>query len=98
MLDKIHIDVYIYPQNGENSSINLKLDKIMATQAELAQELRDLKDQNDKARAEVLQKIADLEQAVTNAGNTTPEVDTAFQALKESVQTDDDIVPDAPTV
>ncbi len=68
--------------------------KIMATQAELAKELRDLKDQNDKARAEVLAKIKALEDALAAAGGTTPEVDEALAALKASVQTDDDIVPD----
>lgn len=69
---------------------------IMATQAEHAQQLKDLKIQNDKARAEVLAKIAALEDAVNNAGNTTPEVDAAFADLKASVQTDDDIVADQP--
>lgn len=68
----------------------------MATQAELAQELRDLKLQNDKARAEVLAKIQALEDALAAAGNTTPEVDAALADLKASVQTDDDIVPDQP--
>ncbi len=67
------------------------------SQAQLAQDLKDLKEQNDKARAEVLQKIADLEAAVIAAGNVTPEVEAAFADLKASVQTDDDIVPDAPT-
>ena len=66
----------------------------MATQAEHAAELRALKEQNDKARAEVLAKIAALEEAINNAGNTTPEVDQALADLKASVQTDDDIVPD----
>lgn len=72
-----------------------KLNKIMASQAQLAQDLIALKAQNDKARAEILQKIADLEAAVANAGNTTPEVDAAFADLKASVQSDDDITPDA---
>lgn len=63
-------------------------------QQELAQELANLKTQNDKARAEVLAKIAALEQAIANAGNTTPEVDAALAELKASVQTDDDIVAD----
>lgn len=67
---------------------------IMATQTELAKELRDLKVQNDKARAEVLAKIQALEDALENAGGTTPEVDEALAELKASVQTDDDIVPD----
>lgn len=71
-----------------------KLNYIMATQAELAQQLRDLTAQNEKARTEILAKIADLETALANAGNTTPEVDDALAALKASVQTDDDIVAD----
>lgn len=64
------------------------------TQAELAAELAAVKVQNDKARAEVLAKIQALEDAIANAGNTTPEVDAALADLKASVQTDDDIVPD----
>lgn len=64
-------------------------------QTQLAAELAAIKEQNDKARAEVLQKIADLEAAIINAGNTSPEVDAALTALKASVQTDDDIVADA---
>jgi hypothetical protein len=79
-------------------SIHLKLDNIMATQAQLAQELRDVKAQNDKSRAEILAKIAALEEAIANGGGTTPEVDEALADLKASVQTDDDIVPDAPPV
>lgn len=64
------------------------------SQSQLAAELTALKDQNEKARVEVLNKIADLETALANAGNTTQEVDDALAALKASVQTDDDIVPD----
>lgn len=71
------------------------LEIIMATQAELAQQLRDITAQNEKARAEILTKIADLETALANAGATTPEVDEAVAALKASVQTDDDLNPDA---
>jgi seryl-tRNA synthetase len=74
----------------------IKSNSIMASQAQLAQELRDVKAQNDKAREEILAKIAALEEAIVNAGNTTEEVDTALAELKASVQTDDDIVPDAP--
>lgn len=65
------------------------------TQAEVAQELRDIKAQNEKARAEILAKIATLEDAIITAGNSTPEVDEALADLKASVQTDDDMHPDA---
>lgn len=70
----------------------------MSDQAQLAQDLRDLKEQNDKSRAEVLQRFAELEAAIVAAGNTTPEVDEALAALKTSIQTDDDLIADAPPV
>lgn len=72
------------------------LKEMAKSQAETAQELRDLLAQNEKARVEILAKIQALEDALANAGNTSEEVDAAVQALKASVQTDDDIVPDAP--
>lgn len=72
-----------------------KLNKIMATQAELAQQLRDITAQNEKARVEILAKIAALEAAIATAGSTTPEVDAALADLKASVQIDDDLNPDA---
>ena len=75
----------------------IKNQKQMAlTQEQLAAELKVIKEQNDKARAEVLAKIAALEQAIAAAGNTTEDVDIALAELKASVQTDDDIVADAP--
>ena len=65
------------------------------SQSQLAAELTAIKDQNEKARTEILAKIAALEEALANAGNTTPEVDAALADLKASVQTDDDLNPDA---
>lgn len=71
------------------------LEKIMATNAELAQSLNDLKAQADKARQEIVDKVAALEAAI-QAGGTTPEVDAALAALKGSVQSLDDLNPDVP--
>lgn len=68
----------------------------MGNQAEVAQQLTDLTNQVNKAKTEITEKIADLETAITNAGNTTPEVDAALASLKAAVQGVDDIVPDAP--
>ena len=68
----------------------------MTTQKELAQALDDLKAQTDKARAEVVGKITELETALAQAGAVAPEVQTAFDALKASVQASDDVVKDAP--
>ena len=68
----------------------------MTTQAELAQQITELTAQNDKARAEVLDKIAALEDAIANSNtDVDPAVMEAFGALKSSVQMDDDIVQDA---
>jgi len=68
---------------------------IMTTQAELALQIADLTTQNEKARAEVLAKIAAMQEAIDAAGSVDPAVLEAFAALKASVQADDDIVPDA---
>lgn len=80
----------------------LNQDKIMATQAELAQSLTDLTVQVNKIGEEskaTLQKVTDLETALANAataGQTVaPEVQAAFDALKASVQAVDDLVPNA---
>ncbi|MEY2656089.1 MAG: hypothetical protein RLZZ524_3117 [Pseudomonadota bacterium] len=76
------------------ASLTERLDSIMTTQAELAVQITELTAQNDKARAEVLAKIADLQTALDAAAAVDPAVLEAFAALKASVQTDDDIVAD----
>ena len=43
----------------------------------------------------MLKKIADLEATLGGGANVPAEVMEAFEALKASVQTDDDVVPDA---
>lgn len=65
-------------------------------QQELAVELAAVKEQADKARTEIVAKIATLEEAVANAGVVSAEVQAALTDLKASVQATDDIVPDAP--
>lgn len=65
-------------------------------QAELTQALVDLKAQNEKARAEIVAKIAALEAAVAAGGTVSPEVEAALADLKASVQADDDLNPDVP--
>lgn len=70
--------------------------RIIMNQTELAQALADMKDQAAKAKAEIVAKVAALEDAITNAGSTTPEVDAALAALKGEVQGLDDLNPDTP--
>jgi heme oxygenase len=79
------------------NSLSRKVERIMASQAQLAQDLRDITAQNEKARLEILAQIKVLEDALSAAGGTTPEVDQAVADLKASVQKDDDQNPDAPT-
>jgi len=95
-LISIRVDVYHHiPQPPEiPAAITERLDNIMTTQTELAQQITDLTAQNEKARAEVLAKIADMQAALDAAGNVDPAVLAAFDALKASVQADDDIVAD----
>lgn len=72
-----------------------RLEEIMATQGEHAQALRDLKAQNDKAAAEQADALRRLQEALDNAGGTTPEVDAAMADLRASIQAEDDLNPDA---
>lgn len=66
----------------------------MATQQELAEQLTALTAQVEKSRAEVVAKVTALEEALANAGGTTPEVDAALTNLKAAVQSVDDLNPD----
>lgn len=72
-----------------------KIKKIMASQAEDAQVLRDLLAQLQKANAEIQAKIQALVDAAANAPVST-ELQSAIDDLKPAAQALDDIVPDAP--
>jgi hypothetical protein len=75
------------------------LRKIMADQAELVIALASISGQVAKIGTETaatLQKVADLEAALANAGEVSPEVQAAVDALRAQVQTVDDLVADAP--
>jgi ABC-type transporter Mla subunit MlaD len=70
-----------------------KLNKIMASQTEHAEELRGVKRDLDEAFTELTDRIATLEQAIQNAGNTTPEVDEAMAAVKAQAEALKNVVP-----
>ena len=68
----------------------------MSTQAELAAEILIVKEQVSKIGVETsvtLQKVADLEAALANQGSVTPELQSAFDALKVQVTVVDDLIP-----
>ena len=69
--------------------------EIQMNHAELAQGLADLKAQNEKARAEIVAKVAALEAAIAAADSVPQAVVDAFVDLQGSVQADDDLVADA---
>lgn len=77
-----------------------KLNTIMDTQKDIAQGINTLTTQVGKIGAEstkTLQKVTDLEAALANQDNVSPELQSAFDALKAQVQTVDDLIPDVAT-
>ncbi len=75
--------------------------QIMATQAELAQQLTEIAAQAEKARVEIVAAIGalsarvdELEDALNNAGTVSPEVEAALAEVKAAVQTLDELNPD----
>jgi predicted nucleic acid-binding Zn-ribbon protein len=95
----MRIDVHVHTADFDELrkmffSLNHKVDRIMASNAELQQSLTDLGNQLDKAKGEIVQKISDLEAAVAAGGGSTPEVDAALEALKGKVQALDDLHAD----
>ena len=90
----MNIHHYIHYDNHGEHIIIKKLNQIIMEQSELAAQLTALQTQTEKAKAEIISKIADLEGALDAADDVTPEVQAAFDALKASVQGVDDIVAD----
>lgn len=78
-------------------SIITKTNQIMASQAQVAQQLTTLSTQLDKALTEIQTQIQALTDAVAAAGNSTPEVDAAIAALGVSAQKLDDLNADPST-
>ena len=64
------------------------------TQAELTQQLTDLKAQVDKVKTEIQSDLDKLAEAIANQGNVSPEVEAALSDLKASVQSADDLNTD----
>lgn len=98
------IDVHHYFHNPAGqaeilAAISETKGAIMATQQELAADLAAVSANVEKIGGEtrsLIEKIDELTAAVEAAGNTTPEVDAALQALKDQVAVVDALVPDAP--
>ena len=84
-----------YGNEAVLKQINKKLLKIMASQEEVAAQLTALTAQLEKVKAEIQANLDALAQAIADQGNATPEVEAALAALTASVQSADDLNPDA---
>lgn len=81
-----------------------KVDALMATQAEMVQQLKDAAAQARKTFDEIkdtqakmnvaIQKIADLEAVIASGGDASPELVAAVTEVKDSIQAADDAIPD----
>lgn len=86
------------------NGMDRKLDKIMATQADLAADLRAVRAQQEKTAAEIaavqaaqtvaLEKITELEAVIAAGVAPTPELVEAVAAVKAQAQIVDDLIPD----
>jgi hypothetical protein len=72
-----------------------QLNHVQMDQQKFAAELAALTEKTEKAHTEIVGKIADLETAIINAGDVSPDVLEKFEILKASVHRIDDIVADA---
>lgn len=104
----MHIHIHLHDHRsgdmdklfGKIDFLTEKVNAIFMTQEELAQGLTAVSAQVAKIGEEskvTLQKVTDLEAALANQTGVTPEVQTAFDALKTQVQVVDDLVIDTPT-
>lgn len=78
--------------------LSFQLRKIMSNQAQTLAILTAASEKLTKIGEETkatLQKVQDLQDALNNAGNNTPEVEAALTALTNQLQVVDDLVPDA---
>jgi hypothetical protein len=73
------------------------LKEIKMNQTELAAQLADVKATLVKANAEVVAKIANLEEKIEQSGQVDPAVLDALAELKIAAKAVDDIIPDAPS-
>lgn len=71
-----------------------QLKELIMKTSEIKAFVEGIQSQVEKAKVEITNKIAALEEAINNGGEVPQEVVDALDALKTSVQGVDDIVPD----
>ena len=97
--------INVFPGNpppvtgADLSTILQRLESIMATQAEAAAQLATIAGTLDKVSGEttaLLNEVQTLKDAAANAGNVTPELQAAIDAVASRAAAIDALVPDAP--
>jgi peptidoglycan hydrolase CwlO-like protein len=84
------MESYFYRKlNKKLNLIILKLNDMALTNEQVLQRLAESQAQLEKAKAEILAKIAEL-------GIASPELEAMVNSLGQTAQSLDDIVPDAP--
>lgn len=87
------------PPSAEFGAIMQKLEQIMATQSEAAAALNGIATTLDKVSGEttaLLVEIQTLKDAATAAGDVSPELQAAIDAVASRAAAIDALVPDAP--
>jgi septal ring factor EnvC (AmiA/AmiB activator) len=95
----IHIHIHHHTNDELLKSIYKQNKKIIMTQAELAEQMNEQTAKITKIGTEstkTLEKVAELEEALNNQDNVSPELQAAFDNLKAQVTVVDDLIPDAP--
>ena len=95
MYDK-HYHTHIY-LGCDDSKIYKLLKKLQMTQEEAVAKINELTAQTQKSNAEISAKLQELADAITAAGNVTPEVEAALTNLQSGVQANDDLIADTTT-
>jgi hypothetical protein len=96
VLDNLTVHVYLAPAGLQSALDNIvsQLKGIIMDQTQLAADLVALKAQGEKAKAEIIAKVAALEAAIAAGGVVSPEVEAALADLRGTVQGIDDLNPD----
>lgn len=80
--------------NGED--LYLLMERVMTAISELPAQLAAINAQVQKSKAEIITRVAALEAALLASGELSADAEAELEALKASVQSVDDLNPDAP--
>lgn len=92
--DLLHnILIYVKLIHEQNQLIIMKQTELAAEMTVLTEKVAKIGTESTKT----LEKVAELEEALNNQDNVSPELKTAFDNLKAQVTVVDDLIPDVTT-